>query len=118
MNATLPRLAATALAVLACAAGAGPPETDDEAVVLEPLVVREPVAPLDRSMHLLRLLVQRSAPCLGCDAVLVERRRPAAVSMLEYLLLPAPPPEVDEATRQARDIKLQDSPDLDYLRKP
>ena len=51
----------------------------------------------------------------ACDAVLRERR-PPATSLLSYLLLPAEPPQVDEATRLALDIKLQDSPDLEYLR--
>ena len=89
-----------------------PPAT---AVEFEPLTVTAPVEPLDRSLQMLRLLVEQSAPCLGCDAVL-QPRTSRTVDFLSYLLLPAEPPQVDEATRLAHEIKLQDSPDLDYLR--
>lgn len=111
---TLPR-ALPALLALACALPAagqdgGPP---DDATELEPITVTAPVSPLDRSLHLLRLLVDRSAPCLGCDAVLA-RSEPFRMTVLEYLL--SPPDQVDEATRTAREVKLQDSPDLEYLR--
>lgn len=108
-------LGAAALLALAGSlpSAAQDPGAADAATELEPLTVIAPVNPLDRSLHLLRLLVAKSAPCLGCDAVLAQREEfPATV--LEYLLLPAD--QVDEATRVARDVKLQDSPDLEYLR--
>jgi hypothetical protein len=114
MTRAIPRfsfLAAVAAATLALAAAAQDPDT----VTLDPVVVTAPAAPLDRSLYLLRIMVGQSTPCLGCDAVLVER--PWAMrTLLDYLLWPGPPPEVDESTRMARQIKLQDSPDLDYLR--
>lgn len=97
-------------AVLALRATAQEPEP----VTLEPLTVTAPVAPLDRSLYLLRLLVEQTTPCLGCDAVLVARE-PAALKLLDYLLFP--PDRLDEAARLAREIKLQDSPDLEYLRR-
>jgi len=108
-----------ALALLASVAGAQPgTQPGDEPIALDPITVTGTVEPLDRSMHLLRLLVDQSAPCLGCDAVLqLQARPPMARTVLDFLLLPAEPPPVDEATRLARDIKLRDSPDLDYLRR-
>lgn len=107
------------LALLAFAAGAqAPADPADSAVKLDPITVTGATEPLDRSLHLLRLLVDQSAPCLGCDAVLrIKARPPVALTVLEFLLLPTEPPVVDEATRLARDIKLQDSPDLDSLRR-
>jgi hypothetical protein len=84
---------------------------------LEPIVVIAPQDPLDRSQRLLRLLVAESTPCLGCDAVLVQRPPSRAIQMLRYLLLPAVPPEVDEARRLAVHVKLHDSPDLEYLER-
>jgi len=103
---------------LALAAAVFPAFAEDPAeppVELETVTVTAPVPPLDRSQRLLRILVEQSTPCLGCDAVLRERRSPA-VSLLSDLLLPVEPPQVDEATRLAKDVKLQDSPDLEYLR--
>lgn len=107
------RIAAAALAVIAGAAAAQ--DTPQDPVELESITVIAPQRPLDRSLELLRILVEQSTPCLGCDAVLRQPRSRTA-SLLGYLLLPGEPPQVDEATRLAHEIKLQDSPDLDYLR--
>jgi hypothetical protein len=86
----------------------------EAATELEPVTVIAPIPPLDRSRHLLRLLVEKSAPCLGCDAA--GTARDAQAELLQYLLA-STPPEVDEATRLAFEVKLQDSPDLQYLRR-
>lgn len=108
LGTVLPALAlAGAAAIRAQDPAAGP------ATELPPLTVTAPIAPLDRSRQLLRLLVEKSAPCLGCDAVLRPAARP--LTLQDYLLQPAD--RVDEATRVARDVKLQDSPDLQYLRR-
>jgi hypothetical protein len=114
----VPAILALALALPAVAEEPGVPDAatglaTDLGTDLEPMTVTAPANPLDRSLHLLRLLVDKSAPCLGCDAVLA-RREPFPATVLEYLLLPAD--RIDEATRTARDIKLQDSRDLEYLR--
>lgn len=105
-------LGVPALLALACALPAAGQESGAP-TELEPMTVTAPVDPLDRSLLLLRLLVEKSAPCLGCDAVLAQREA-FPETALEYLLLPAD--RIDEATRTARDVKLQDSPDLEYLR--
>lgn len=95
--------------VIPAAAGVG----DEAPTVLDPVEVTAPVTPLDRSLYLLRLLVEQSAPCLGCDAAAAGRV--PALPVLDYLMLPAD--RVDEVTRLARDVKLQDSRDLEYLRR-
>jgi hypothetical protein len=94
---------------------AGVPAAGDpgSAPELEPVTVIAPAAPLDRSLQLLRALVRDSTPCLGCDAAPLPAREPA---LLE-LLLASEPPQPDEATRLQREIKLKDSPDLEYLRR-
>ena len=86
---------------------------DQDAVELEPLTVTAPVNALDRSQRLLRLLIERSAPCLGCDAVLVRSPEPRTVTLLKYLLLPAVPPDVDEAARLA--AYLRHDHELEFL---
>jgi hypothetical protein len=102
-----------ALALVVSTAAARQP-ADPDAAELEPITVTAPVAPLDRSLYLLRLLVAQSAPCLGCDAVLADRRTPAA-RLLSYLL-ESEPPEPTEADLLMFEIKVKDSPDLEYLR--
>ena len=101
------------LLALAGPAMAQEPATD-EATELEPMSVIAPVSPLDRSLYLLRLLVEQSAPCLGCDAVLASRRAPSE-RVLSYLL-ESEPPEPSEADLLMFEIKVKDSPDLEYLR--
>ena len=87
------------------------PETATE---FEPVIVTAPARPSwERSDELLRLLVEKSAPCLGCDTVV--RARPATLTLQDYLLRPAG--SVDEAATLARHVKLQDSPDLQYLQR-
>jgi hypothetical protein len=87
------------------------PETTE----LDPITVTAPAAPLDRSLNLLRLLVAQSAPCLGCDAVLAPVQPPATARLLGYLLA-SEPPAVSQHDLLLLDIKLKDSPDLEYLR--
>lgn len=113
---TLARCAAIGALALVAPAMAQVDKPAEAAVPLDPIIVTGRVAPLDRSQYLLRILVEQSAPCLGCDAVLVQRRAPAVVRLLNYLLMPAEPPPVTEADRLAFDIKLQDSPELEFLR--
>jgi hypothetical protein len=105
-----------ALFPLLLALGAAPaalsqaPAGDTE---LEPMTVTAPARPSwDRTDRQLRLMVEKASPCLGCDAV---RAQPAALGWQDYLLQPAG--EVDEATTLVRHVKLQDSPDLQYLRR-
>jgi hypothetical protein len=89
---------------------AQPPADDTE---LEPMTVTAPPRPSwDRTDRQLRLMLDKSSPCLGCDAA---RAGPAALGWQDYLLQPVG--EVDEATTLARHVKLQDSPDLQYLRR-
>lgn len=100
-----------ALALATPAFAQGPAE---EAIELEPLTVTAPVSPLDRSLHLLRLLVEQSAPCLGCDAA-VAARDPARARLLSYLLHSEPPaPAAGELL--LFDLKVKDSPELEFLR--
>lgn len=110
---TLPACCAVALAAVI-----SPPLTPQEPSpeTLEPVVVTAPVPEFDRSLHLLRLLVARSAPCLGCDAVRAPPSEAAAAELLRYLLLPAVPTPPSETERLLFDIKVADSPELDFLR--
>lgn len=105
-----------ALLLQAGLAAAEPPAANEAPTELEPLIVYPSTLPLDEPARLLRLLVLRSTPCLGCDAVLRQPTPSPAAVLLQYLLVPSPPPEVDESRRLALDLKLQDAPDLDYLR--
>lgn len=83
---------------------------------LEPMTVIAPARPSwERSSELLRLMVEKSSPCLGCDAVVRPAAQPVMTTLQDYLLQPAH--QVDEATTLARQVKLQDSPDLQYLRR-
>lgn len=86
---------------------------DEDAVELEPLTVTAPVSPLDQSQRLLRLLIERTAPCLGCDAVLARSPESRTVKLLKFLLLPAVPPEVDESARLA--AYLRHDHELEFL---
>ena len=104
---------ATATALALAAVPAYAQDGTDPATELDPITVTAPVAPLDRSLHLLRLLVAQSAPCLGCDAVLTQP--PATARLLGYLLA-SEPPAVSQDDLLLLDIKLKDSPDLEYLR--
>lgn len=103
-------------AVLLQAGLAAAPASDEAPIELEPLIVHAFPLPLDEQALLLRLLILRSTPCLGCDAVLREPRPSRAAMVLRYLLVPGVPPQTDEAARLALDLKVLDSPDLEYLR--
>jgi hypothetical protein len=104
---------AVLIAISGFASASEPP--DPAVFELEPIVVTPDRAPLDEPSRLLRILVEQSAPCLGCDAVLARPPRPG-VALLQYLLMPTAPPDVDEAARVALEVKLHDAPDLEYLR--
>jgi len=106
----------TAALVLSAGLTAQAAEPPEDPVSLEPMIVMAPIAPLDRSLILLRLLVERSTPCLGCDAVLRTPRAPAAARLLSYLLMPTEPPPVGDSERLLFEIKLADSPELEFLR--
>ena len=106
------RIAALALgATLTLAvAGDAAPATDE--VLLEELIVRAPVQPLDRSLILLRALTN-SLPCLGCEDPQPAERPAREVSLLEFLLLPAQPIAQDRAATVATSVRYQDfGPDL------
>lgn len=81
----------------------------DDAVTLEPFTVVSPVAPLDRSLWLLKKLAETSTPCLGCDAKPASESHSPALSLLEYLLLPSEPPALDAAARLAVEVRHADS---------
>lgn len=108
-----------ALLIAAPIASGEPPVAElppGEIVVLEPLSATPRADALYEGDALLRALLSRSTPCLGCDARARPEPRSLAGELLHYLLLPAIPAEPDEASRLAFEIKLQDSPDLEYLR--
>ena len=84
---------------------------------LEPITVTGSTPPLDRSLKLLRIMVEQSTPCLGCDAVLRESRPAPTTTLLRYLLAHPSPNDVDAATKLASDVKLHDAPDLEYLKR-
>ena len=111
------RGAAIGLSALAATATAIAQPPADEPVLLEPVTVTGRAAPLNRSLHMLRILVEQSAPCLGCDVIVRQAARPAALRLLSYMLLPAEPPPVTEAERLAFEIKVKDSPELEFLRR-
>lgn len=109
---------ATVLSLAATALGAAEFEAADSQTDLEPITVTAPVSPLDRQQQLLRILVERSTPCLGCDAVLRQSPPAPTVAFLHQLLAHPSPNDVDAATRLASDVRLHDSPDLEYLQRP
>jgi len=113
---TLARCAAIGALALAATAIAQADKPAEGTVPLDTITVTGRAPPLDRSLYLLRILVEQSAPCLGCDAVLQQARTPPAIRLLNYLLMPAEPPPVSEAERLAFEIKLKDSPELEFLR--
>jgi hypothetical protein len=104
------------LLLFGAAVAAPPPQRTDEAppVELENLRVTARPAPLDAQRELLRQLVDRSAPCLGCD---VARRDASRAQRLRQMLFGTPPPEPDEAQLAAFEVKLKEAPDLEYLRR-
>ena len=110
------RGAAVGLLALTATALALAQEPADPPTPLDPVTVTGRAAPLDRSLHMLRILVEQSAPCLGCDVIVRQAARPTALRLLSYMLLPAEPPPVTEAERLALEIKLKDSPELEFLR--
>jgi hypothetical protein len=99
-----------ALALAGTAPAFAQSQDPEDALLLEPLTVTAPVAPLDRSLHLLRLLVAQSTPCLGCDAAPVRSN-----ALLDYLLA-SEPPAVSETDLLLLDLKVKDSPELEFLR--
>lgn len=102
------------IVALALAPALGAQEPAD--TELETLTVTAPARPSwERSSELLRLMVEKSSPCLGCDAVMRPEAQPVMATLQDYLLQPAH--QVDEVTTLARHVKLQDSPDLQYLRR-
>lgn len=111
MRPTFVPLLLVALALAPAVPAQEPADTE-----LEPITVTAPPRPpWERSDELLRLLVEKTAPCLGCNAVVRPSARPVMTTLQDYLLQPAD--RVDEATTVARQVKLQDSPDLQYLRR-
>lgn len=109
----LPHLLRTLVILVASGLAAQLPAADEPVpATLPPMTVIAPDDPLERSMQLLHILVDTSAPCLGCDAVPVGARGP---NLLELLLPTTEPAQPDAAARLAVDIKLIDSPDLEYL---
>lgn len=104
---------AAAVTVLADEPAAPPGESPAQ---LETIVVHPLTPPLDESRRLLRLLVESSSPCLGCDAVLVPAHESPALSLLKYMLVPTPPPEMDEGARLLMDLRTSDDRTLEYLR--
>jgi hypothetical protein len=64
------------------------------------------IDPLDASMLRLRALLDTSAPCLSCDAT----HESVVMGLVRYLLLPAAPPELDEAGHLVSDSRCADAP--------
>lgn len=116
MRPALCLLTAAALAAGAAAVADEPAAPAADATPLDTVVVHPPRETLDDSLRLLRLLVEQSAPCLGCDAVLTPERDAPATALLKYLLWPTPPPDVDEGRRLLMDLRTQDDRTLEYLR--
>lgn len=84
-----------AVALLPLAAAA---QTDArDSVELDPLVITAPVAPLDRELQRLRLMLDVTTPCLGCEAQSVSTRETIVTGLIRFMLFPAEPPPRDEA---------------------
>lgn len=99
----------------ASASPAQHPATEN-ATELEPVTVTAPPTPSwERDARQLRLRIDKSTPCFGCDTVARPQARPVYLTLQDYLLRPVG--QVDEGTTLARHVKLQDSPDLQYLRR-
>lgn len=63
----------------------------------------------------LRALLDTSAPCPGCDARILSNHESVVMGLVRYLLLPAAPPELDEAGHLVSDSRCADaSPDQAY----
>jgi hypothetical protein len=93
-------------------------DAEDGAVVLEDMTITPSPAPLDASLVLLRKLLERSAPCMGCDAVLLPRREDPALTLVKYLFLPSTPPVPDDAARLASEARRANSvPEIDRDRR-
>lgn len=94
-------LVAGALALLLVATAALHAEEGDgeAAVLLDPITITEPVQPLDAPLWRLKLLLDATTPCLGCDANVAPTRENLLTGLVRFLLLPAEPPPRDEARR-------------------
>lgn len=97
--AAAPLACALGAAALALASGVAEPDGRG-AVEFDPLVITAPVAPLDRELLRLRLMLDAGTPCLGCDARAVPTRDTIVTGLIRFVLLPAEPPPRD-AARQA-----------------
>ena len=107
------KIVIAAALLLVAPALAQSPAGEDDATALEPLVVTPGSG--ESEAELLRALLERSAPCLGCDARPAAAPRQPVADLLGYLLLPATPPEPDAASRISFREKARDAPDLRYL---
>lgn len=115
MDATRSRLAA-ALILATLAAAAEPPsggtgaDTGDEPVRLDELTVTGRPDPLLAQQRRLRMLLDTSAPCLGCDARATASREGVLAGILRFVLLPAIPAEPDAAHWLAAEAQCADAP--------
>ena len=107
------------LAVSAAVLAVEPPNGDaglaPDSVRLEDMVITAPAAPLDAALLRLRALLDTSAPCLGCDASALPTRENVVLGLVRFILLPAVPPELDEAGRVLAGVRCaQAGPAMDY----
>lgn len=90
-------------------------EAAPDSVQLEDIVVTARPNPLDAAMLRLRVLLDTSTPCLGCDANAAPTRENVVMGLVRFVLLPSVPPEPDEAERVLAGLRCaQAGPGMDY----
>lgn len=70
---------------------------DGDATLLDPIEITAPVPAIDAELWRLKLLLEATTPCLGCDADALPTRENILAGLVRFMFLASEPPPMDEA---------------------